>query len=172
MLSLVQAFLQITLRQLGPEDLPDSRFLLTLTLLSYVLAQVPVAVLLYGWSAPAIRVIAIDALLLAGFFWGLLRLTGRSNRYTRSLTALLGTGAILTLIQWPLAWWWKTTGAGNEAPIGATLGLLAMVIWSLVVQAHIVSRALSSPFGAGLMVALAYFLINYQLSGQVAPVPR
>lgn len=172
MFALLEAFLRIALRRLGPEDLPDSRFLLGIVLAAYLLVQIPVGVLLYGWASGVFQVIAADALLLGGFFWLLLWLTGRTNRYRQTLTALLGTGTLLTLIQWPLVWWWKLSGGESQPAIAATAGLLAMVVWSLIVQAHIVARALSSPFGAGLMVAVAYFLLNYQISGQLAPAPR
>jgi hypothetical protein len=172
MLALLEAFVQIALRRLGPEDLPDSRFLLGMALAGYLLAQLPAGTLLYGWSGAVLRVIAADVLLLAGFYWLLLWLMGRANRYRQTLTALLGTGALLTLAQWPLAWWWKQGAVGAEPAVGATVGLLAVVVWSLIVQAHIVTRALSSPFGAGLMVAVAYFLLNYQISGHLAPAPR
>lgn len=169
MLPLLQAFLQIALRRLGPEDLPDSRFLLGVAFYSYVLAQVPIAMLLHGWNFSAARAIAADVLLLAGFFRVMLWASGRLPRYRRTLTALLGVGALLTVIQWPLVWWWKIGAAQGEGPIGATLGLLAMMAWSIAIQAHIAARALSSPFGAGMLVALAYFLLNYQITAQLAP---
>jgi hypothetical protein len=169
MFALLQAFLQIALRRLGPEDLPDSRFLMGVALVGYVLAQVPIAVLLHGWEFSAARAIAADALLLAGFFWVMLWASGRLSRYRRTLSALLGAGALLTVMQWPLVWWWKMGAAEGEGPIGATVGLLAMMVWSILIQAHIAARALSSPFGAGMLVAVAYFLLNYEITAQLAP---
>lgn len=172
MLALTQAFLQIVLRRLGPEDLPDSGFLLGVTLASYLLAQLPVAALLFGWSAVALQAIAVNSLLLAGFFWTLLQLTGRAHRYRQTLTALLGTGTLLMLPQWPLAWWWKMASGTGEPPVGPAAGLLAIVLWSLIVQAHVTSRALSSHFSLGLVVAIAYVFVSYQIAGQVGPAPR
>lgn len=171
MLALFQAFLQIALRRLGPEDLPDSRFLFGVAIGSYVLAQVPVALLLHGWKVSAAAVIAVDVLLLTGFFWAMLWASGRLARYRRTVTALLGTGAMLAVMQWPLVWWWKMAGAQGQGPIGATIGLLAMMVWSITIQAHIAARALSSPFGAGVLVAIAYFLLNYEITAQFAPLP-
>ena len=77
---------------------------------------------------------------------------------------------MLALAQAPLVLF-SETGDGRPARrrSGATLALLVLLFWSIVVQAHIAARALSSNFGVGLAVALVYFLLNYQVSGQFAP---
>lgn len=168
MLALLEAFFQIVTRRRGPEDLPDSQFLLSVTLAAYMLAQVPVAAALYGWSGAALFAIVLDAALLALCFWLLLSFTRRLGRYRRTLTALLGTGALLALPQAPLVFFSKLATAAGQAPIGATVGLLVLLFWSIIVQAHIASRALSANFGVGLAVALGYFLLSYQVSGQFA----
>jgi hypothetical protein len=169
MLALLETFLQIIMRRRGPEDLPDSQFLLVATLLAYMLAQVPVAAALYGWSTTSLQAILLDAALLMVCFWLLMKATGRIARYRRTMTALLGTGTLLAFVQAPLVLLSKFTGVAGQPPMGPALGLLALVIWSIIVQAHIASRALSTSFGIGLLVALAYFLITFRVSGQFAP---
>jgi len=169
MLALIEVFFHILTRRRGPEDLPDSQFLLSIALGAYVMAQAPVAALLYGWSGAALLAIMLDTALLALCFWLLLSFTRHLGRYRRTLTALLGTGALLALPQAPLVFFSKLAAASGQAPIGATVGLLALLFWSIMVQAHIASRALSSNFGIGLAVALAYFLLSYQVSGQFSP---
>lgn len=169
MLALLEAFLQIVMRRRGPEDLPDSRFLLAFALGAYLLMQALVAAAFYGWSALALQAILIDVALLSGSYWLLLKFAGHPGRYGRTLTALAGTGALLALLQAPLVFFSGLTTAGGEAPIGPKLGLLMLLFWSIVVQAHITSRALSTSFGIGLAVALVYFIISYQVSGQLAP---
>lgn len=169
MLALLEAFFQITTRRRGPEDLPDSQFLLNAAIAAYMLAQVPVAAVLYGWSGTALAAIVVDTVLLALCFWLLLNFTRHLGRYRRTLTALAGTGALLALPQAPLVFFSKLASAAGQAPVGPTMGLLALLFWSIVVQAHIASRALSSNFGVGLAVALGYFLLSYQVSGQFAP---
>lgn len=166
MLALLDAFLQIALRRRGPEDLPDSRFLLRLALVAYMLAQLPVVAVLYGWTGAAMLAILMDTGLLALFFWLTLKLTRRIGRYRRTLTALLGTGALLALPQAPLVFFSKMATAAGQPPVGPTVGLLVVLFWSIIVQAHITARALSSNFGVGLAIALAYFILSYQVSGQ------
>ena len=169
MLALLDVFFQIVMRRRGPEDLPDSSFLLWLAMGAYALAQLPTAALIFGWTSTALAAVALDCALLAGAFRVLLQLTGHAPRFHQTLTALAGTGALLALAQAPLVYFAKLAGAGGSPAAGPTLGLLALLLWSIVVQAHIASRALSAGYGTGLAVAIGYFLLSYQISGIFAP---
>jgi hypothetical protein len=64
--------------------------------------------------------------------------------------------------------WVSSDGKPALAP---TIGLLAVVSWSLVVNGHIFSRALSRPFVAGLVISIAYFFLNYLVFAQFGPPP-
>jgi hypothetical protein len=50
-------------------------------------------------------------------------------------------------------------------PLQVLLGwvMLAIVAWNLVVNAHIVRRALDAPFALGLALALAWFIADLAL---------
>lgn len=169
MLALIEAFFAIVLRRRGPEDLPDSGFLLALTLGAYVAVQALLATAFYGWSGRALQALLLDVALLAGCYWLLLRLAGRPARFRRTLTALAGTGAVLALPQAPLVWFSGIAAAGGDAAVGPKLLLLLLLVWTIVVQAHITSRALSATFWVGLAVALGYFILSYEVSGQLIP---
>lgn len=169
MLALLDAFFQIVLRRRGPEDLPDSAFLLGLAFAAYVIAQLPVAGLIFGVTVTAAAAIAVDCALLAGVFWALLLFTGHAPRYRQTLTALAGTGALLALAQAPLVFLTRLANNAGQSSAGPSLGLLALLLWSIIVQAHITSRALSSGYGIGLAVALAYFILSYGVSGMFMP---
>ena len=171
MLALIQAFLNIALRRLGPEHLPDSGLLLALSAAAYGLMQVILGLPYFtGFTGALFRSVGLDLLLLGGCLWGLLRLTGHPARYRRTLTALLGTGTLLSVVIWPFT----LIGAGDPgtgASSLATAGIIGVVLWSLAVNAHILARALSAPFIMGLVAAVAYFLLNYLVIVQLSPAP-
>ena len=169
MLPLLRAFFQIILRQLGPEDLPDSRLLLVLSLGLYVLAQILPALQVYGSTPTAALAIVIDVLLLVSAVWAVLRLAGHPSRYRQTVSALLGTGALLTVPLVPLQFWLQMFTQAGHAPAGPSLAILLLMTWSLTVQGHILSRALSAPFVIGLLVAVGYFIVNYAVIWQLAP---
>lgn len=169
MLALLEAFFQIAMRRRGPEDLPDSALLLHITLLAYMLAQVPVAAEFYGGPKNSLLAILADTALLAVCFWLPLKFTRRTHRYRRTMIALLGTGALLSLVQTPLVFLSGLVGTTGQPPVVATLGYLLLLIWSIVVQAHIAARALSSPLWVGLGIALIYFAVSSRITAQFAP---
>lgn len=171
MLPILAAFVQIALRRRGPEDLPDSQFLLLVAGLAYVITQAALAAPVYGSVPLLIRSLALDLLLLCGFLWGLLRFTGHASRFRQTLTAVLGTGAVLSACMLPFNHWLDTVGEPGKLALAPTIGLLAVVAWSLVVNGHIFSRALSRPFAAGLLISIAYFFLNYLMFAQFGPPP-
>ncbi|MEO8223998.1 MAG: hypothetical protein ABI661_04280, partial [Gammaproteobacteria bacterium] len=167
----LDVFLQIALRRRGPEDLPDSRFLVLVAGLVYVAVQGFLAVPVYGTPLALGQSLALDLVLLCGCLWGLLRLAGHAPRFRQTLTALFGTGAVLGLCMLPFTVWLDAAAAPGKPAVGPTIGLLAVVSWSLVVNGHIFSRALSAPFVAGLAIAVAYFFLNYLVFAQFGPSP-
>lgn len=171
MLPILDAFLQIALRRRGPEDLPDSRFLLLVAGLAYVATQAILAASAYGSAGGLVRSLVLDLVLLCGCLWGLLRLSGHAPRYRQTLTAVFGTGALLSVCMVPFNYWLDVAGEPGKPALAPTLGLLAVVSWSLVVNGHIFSRALSRPFAAGLVISVAYFFLNYLVFAQFGPPP-
>jgi len=171
MLVYVQTLINIALRRLGPEDLPDSRFLLGLTLLAYLLLQVPLAWIAYGPSTEIVTTIAVSALLLIGFLWALLRLMGLRSRFRQTLTALLGVSALLSLLSIPFSVWHEATKDVQPATALPSISILAIMLWSVVIDGHIMSRALSKPFAVGLMIAIAYFFLHMRVLFELMPEP-
>jgi len=43
------------------------------------------------------------------------------------------------------------------------LALVVMLLWSIALFGHILSRAIDKPFGFGVVLAMAYFFVNYQM---------
>ena len=167
MLALTQAFLLIALRRLGPEHLPSSTFLLAVCAVAYVGMQMLLSAPFFGGLGPGLlRSVAVDFALLTSAVGALLRLTGRWDRFRQTLTALLGTGALLSVFIWPFT----LLGAdeGPAAPV-ATVGVIGVLLWSVAVNGHILSRALDAPFVMGLVLAVGYFLLNYVVIMQLAP---
>jgi len=169
MLVLIQTFLNIALRKQGPEDLPASSFLLVITLLVSVLVNIPLIWVAFGTSEVVIMTLMINLGSLFGCLWLLLRLTGYISRYGQTLTALLGTSALLSLISMPFLIWNASVPDPVARPMFPSMMILVIFLWSFVVDGHILSRAVSRPFAVGLLIALAYFFLQRQLLVAVAP---
>jgi hypothetical protein len=170
MLAYVQALINIALRRSGPEDLPDSAFLLGLTLALYLVAQLPLALIAYGPGDLLVRTLAVSLTLLFVGMWVLLRLTGHHTRYRCTVTAMLGTSALLSVLSVPFSVWRQSmlnTESGVAMP---STFLFAIMLWSIFIDGHILSRALSRPFGIGLLVSIGYFFLHTSLLYELMPV--
>lgn len=169
MLVYVQALINIALRRAGPEDLPDSGFLLGLTLIAYVVLQLPLALVAYGPDSAVLTTIGVSALLLVAFLWVLLRLTGFQARFRQTLTALLGTSALLSFLSIPFSLWREATLDMEPATALPSIFIFAIMLWSLAIDGHILSRALSRPYAIGLMISIAYFFLHTTVLFELMP---
>jgi hypothetical protein len=165
MLRLLELFWLVARRRLGPEDVPASAFLLQITAVGYMLLQ---ALMLWrpggaGFTGTAAISILADIVIISAFVWLLLRFTGKLPRYQQTLTAFFGTGCIITLVALPITYFYLSVPEGSEILVLPFLGLIAIIIWSVIVNAHIFSRAISRSLPEGVALALFYFVINFQL---------
>ncbi|MDP6436316.1 MAG: hypothetical protein QF790_00685 [Gammaproteobacteria bacterium] len=159
MQAILGAFWQIALLRQGPENLPDSRFLLALAALAYVAANMIVIVTLYPPQL-YLPLLLVDLLLLGVWTTGVLFLFSLLARARRTLTALLGAGALIQLLSFPFSLLPQTV---------STLPLILMLLWSVAVNGHIIARALSKSFGVGVAFAVVYFILVFELVGRMIP---
>lgn len=177
MLPILDVFLQIALRRRGPEDLPDSRVLLLMAGLVYVVTQGFLSLPMYGSPLALARSLILDLLLLCGGLWGLLRFTGHKPRFRQTLTAMFGTSALLSVCMLPINYWFSLSSwlgfsvDPTKPPLVIAIGALAILVWWLVVNGHIFSRALSAPFAVGLAIAIGYYLLSNLVLGQIWQPP-
>ena len=161
MKKLVSAFIDIATLRLGPEDLPASRFLLGLVTVAYLLTGATSVAFYTDSARAAVEQLTVDLGLTYGFFTLLLVMYRKKPRLLQTLTAVLGTGTLLSLVALPLTAWLQTVdpGAGDGATIAA-VGIYLVVLWSIAVTGHILHRALEIPYVGGLVIGVAYFVLN------------
>lgn len=169
MYALVRAFADIAIRRSGPQDLPASGLLLGLTVVTYLLTQLPLALMLPGTVARALQMMLADTLLIGGSLALLLWLTGRMPRYRQTATAVFGTSALLSLMTIPFYLWRTGLSAAQLDAALPTAAILMILVWSFVVGGHILAQALSRPFALGLMIAIAYFFVHTNILLMLVP---
>lgn len=169
MLAYVQTLLNVALRKKGPEDIPDSGFLLGLTFVVYLLMQIPLGWIAYGPSNALYSTIVVSVGMVMLGLWLLLILTGFRSRFRQSLTAMLGVNALLSAFSIPFSFWRDAAmGDQNGVALPSTV-IFGLMVWSLVVDGHIISRAISKPFGIGLMIAVAFFFLHTAVLFELMP---
>ncbi len=157
---LLKIYIDIIVLRRGPQDLPASQFLLLSVLMLYLASGLALFLTHVPTFSGALAELSVAALLEAGFFLVLLALRGKMARAPQTLSALWGSGAILTLAGLPLHLWMR---ALPEAAAGVALpgiGLLLLLILSLVVAGHILREALEIPLPGGILLVLAEFALS------------
>jgi energy-converting hydrogenase Eha subunit C len=163
---LLQRFFEICLLRAGPQDLPASRFLLWISLLAYGAVGMVMSVQNLDVARASLLVL-LDTALLAALLFALLWSRGLLERYLQTMTALLGTGAILQVAALPILSW-QREGLGEET-ISTTLMIASLLLWiwllwNLIVVGHILRHTLSTRLPIGVLLGLAYLFISYSVT--------
>ncbi len=146
------SWLQQCLLRRAPQDDPLSYSALQWSIASYMLMDLLQARASSDWSV-SLRLTILDTLVMVLFVWTLLLLMKKSARFIQTLTALAGTGALLGVIGLPLIAHAAEASADQGPAVIVVLAWLLLLFWSIAVQAHIFRHALSTSYGAGLLVA-------------------
>jgi hypothetical protein len=160
--TLIQPFVDIALLRTGPQALPSSRFLLAVTYAGYMAIAAITFSMRYGPAVVAATA-ALDVLLLTGFVAIVLDVKGQRARVLQSLTALLGSGAVLGFCVLPIQVWFMQAEHGDAINPGHVLIWLLLVGWDLLIRANVLRHALECSWWLSLAFSLAYFWISLRL---------
>ena len=163
MIQLIKVFWDICAVKAAPQDLPASSFLLGLALSAYLVTGGVVAA--FQWPlSQAILAAFLDTVFLTVLSRVLLWARMLSGRFVQTLTALAGSGAVMTVIALPLVMWQSFVGVTDaNAPTLPSWLLMIWMIWNVVVVGHILRHALSTVLPLGIGLAAVYAYITFQL---------
>ena len=163
MFHLIKMFWDICALKAAPQDLPASSFLMGLMLLVYFVTGVVVAALQWPLSQAALAAF-LDTVFVTVLCRVLLWTRQLSGRFVQTLTAMAGSGAVMTLIAVPLVWWQGFVGVSDaNAPTLPTWLLMIWMVWNVVVVGHILRHALSTILALGIGLAVVYGYITFEL---------
>lgn len=166
--TLFREFLSICLLKRAPQDLPASYELAGITILAYGCASLIMAHGNMGWPASLVAAVTETAF-MCGVSFVLLRISGHPARWLQTVTAMAGTNVILVLFALPLTLWLLNAQSQDMAAEVPSLLFLALVLWNIVILAHIFRHALSVHYVGGMLVALGYFWLSLLLMGWLLP---
>jgi hypothetical protein len=141
MTEVARLYVAIALLRRGPQDLPASRLLLILTVGGYVAVNSLVSGLLppsTGWPAQ----LAIDVLFTLAWYAALLQLTGRTERFLQTVTAVFGFQSVLAPLLIVSEWLMRRFGQDTTWQLPIAVAGLALVVWLIAANGHVVKEAL------------------------------
>ena len=116
----------------------------------------------------------LEVALIMVFTQALLQIRKKPERWVQTVTALSGTGIVLSLIALPIYILLSVYGGNdvNSSPVYA-LGLLilaGLACWNVVIMAHIFRHALEVTMLSGIILAIAYLWIIFSFTAALMPV--
>lgn len=155
-IALFNHFFRICWFKAGPQDVPASPAFTLLLLLIYTLISILLSLNLLPLDYSVIASL-LDTTLTVALTAGLLQLRRLENRSMQTISALAGTGIVISVIALPIIYW---LGLARATGIDATLpGIMMLLIriWSLFIMAHILRHALNLHFLFGVLLSLFYY---------------
>lgn len=168
MQSLLLVVRDICLLRRGPQDLPYSPRLLAGICIASVALQFVIAQIL-GIEGNTIGASLFGLGFSLGVLYLLVSLRGVRGRFVQAASALLACALLFALLSLPIALLagGKPPTPENVTPLQLLLGLVSLpiVIWKIVIDAHILRHSLNLPFFAGLTIAILWLLAELKLGG-------
>ncbi len=169
---LFSAFFDICKFKRRPQDIPQSTNLMSLSVFVYLLIATLLLVLTETPGHSFLSAL-VEIFILLLFTVGLLALSGKTGRWIQTITAMSGTGVVLSLIAFPvyLLMSMLGTASADANPIYtvAVMVLAALALWNIAVMAHILKEALEVGMFTGVMLAISYIWIILTVSAALFP---
>lgn len=169
-ITLFREFLAICLLRRAPQDLPASAGLLAIALFASGLGSFVIAVSSLDWPL-ALLSAGLEIVFMCTVIYGLLYLPGYASRWWQTLTAVAGTNAVLVVFALPLLAWLLNAQSREADPTIPSLLFFVLIIWNIVILAHIFRHALSIVMPLGVLVALMYYALSLVFINWLIPVP-
>ena len=167
MLQLLNRFVDLCLLRCGPQHLPRSIGLMLFSVFAYVIVgRIYSAFFVTAQYSPLRPVFSL--LVLVGVPYALVAARGFPERFVQTLTALAGTGCLLSLAILPMV---GAIPGENVALSGIQeivyVAFLALYFWAFVVEGSIYRHALNIPLPLGIalsvLLTIAFMFVDSML---------
>lgn len=142
MIELLRLFTDIALMRKSPEDLPASPLVLVLTIVGFFGVQLVVGTVLPPVAGHWINNLVLEVVFT--FFWytALLYAVRKPERFLQTSTAVFGFQIVLAPVLIAALWLQRRFEPDSIGAFGVTLISLALLIWVIAANSHIVKSAL------------------------------
>jgi hypothetical protein len=161
---LLRVFIDIALRRKGPQDLPASALLLLLVVAIYCALTLVFGRLLPRPEGSFVLRTAVELALSLGWIWALLAIFGRAARFLQTATAMFGAAALLTPPVLGLLAMALKLGQTSPLAVPVLFALLGVLVWYVLITAHILRSALELKLFVAIILTLTYMAFEYFIS--------
>jgi hypothetical protein len=172
MTALLRLYAEIALLRRGPEDVPASVALLAVTATAYFLVNFLIELALPPIPGPWVDHLVVDVVFTFAWYWLLLRLFRKPERYLQTTAAVFGYQTVIAPLWISGLWLFGHFRDNAPALFPVSIVVIAILIWTLTVNVRILRSALEWPVGACVgLVVLQTIAGQMLLIGLFPPVP-
>lgn len=165
---LIKIFWDICRIKAGPQDLPKGHNLLIAAVLAGILVDSFASSILITKLAALdiVQIVIVYNVLLLVAIYFLLRLIGYSERAIQTVTAIAGSGLLISLVLLPglIMMSFAAEGAKSFA-----IFILIDNVWRIAVNAHIFRHALSVSLLMAMIISVSYLLFGVLIADVLLP---
>ena len=169
---LIRLFAQIALLRRGPQDLPASPLLLTLTVTGYFLINFIVSYFLPPFQGPWLGPLGVDVIFLFAWYALLMSFTKRPERFLQTTTAVYGYQAVLSPVWLTAVWLVRRFEQDSFWQYPTTLLSVTLLIWLIAANSHIVKAALEWSMAPSVALVILQTLAGEMLMVAIYPLPN
>jgi hypothetical protein len=138
---LARLYTDIAFFRRGPEDVPFSRRSLGVTVIAYMLLSLALSSLMPAVPDSRFVLIVVDSALGLAWYWVVLKLAGRPERFLQTVAAIFGFQTVLQPAFVSVTWLFLTYMKDPVWQAPVSLLLLLLAIWMLAVNTRILKSA-------------------------------
>ena len=142
MIQLLRLFFDIALLRKGPQDLPASALVLALTIGGFFGVQLVVGTVLPPVAGHWVNNLLLEVVFTFCWYAGLLYAVRKPERFLQTSTAVFGFQIVLAPVLIAALWLQRRFEQDSLGAYGVTLLSLALLIWVIAANSHIVKAAL------------------------------
>lgn len=168
MMQISRVFWEICRLKANPQDLPKSQYLLLFIILaSIVIDSFSSSILIPKLShIEIVQIIVLYNLILLSSVYLLLKSLGYFERCIQTITAIAGSGLLISLVLLPAL---LTLDTATDAVKSFALLILVDNAWRIAVNAHIFRHALSISLLMAMILSVSYLLFGVLVADFLLP---
>ena len=159
----IQILADIALWRRGPRDLPVSGPLLLAVIGLYVTQSAVQSAIATHREVAVIDGFA-DLVVTCVVFAALLAIGRRLYRLPQTLLAVLGTEILLSPLMFVLVSGVSSSREGDVLGMALRIALILMLVWNLLIVAHILRSAFDTSLAVAVLLAIACVLVSYEFT--------
>ena len=159
MMQLIKTFWDICRLKAGPQDLPTGHYLLVAAVFAGIIVDsFSTSVLIPSLSSlEIIQILVTYNIILLAAVYLLLTVLGYAQRGMQTLTAMAGSGLLISLVLLPSL---LMLNSAQEEVKSFAFYILADTVWRIAVNAHIFRHALSISLLMAMIVSMSYLIFS------------